>query len=324
MDHYDLMDQPCRTGSPPMHARAAGWSAVLFGRNEARSIGRCIEALAVEARGQDLHVTVLLNGTTDDSAERAAQALRAHRLNGRIYAIEEGDKSNALNQFVHRLRPPAATYFFVDAYVAVAPGSLSRLDARLREAPLTLAAAAVPTEGRSAAALREEMLRDRGLHGSLFALRGSFLDRLAAKGYRLPLGLYRGDGMMGTFVMHDLDALGGGWHSERIAVEPGATWQVPSVRSWRWENLVRHIRRMMQQGRGRLQNRAIRDVIYRHGFDALPLDADELALRFVSAAPANRPRLWRDPFAALALARMRRPRPRRDITPRLITEVRTP
>ena len=324
MDHSDLVVQPCRTVSPPMHARARGWSVAVFARNEGQSIARCLEALANAARGQDTHVTVLLNGTTDDSPERAAAALRATGFSGRIYTIDEGDKANAFNQFVHRLRPPAATYFFVDAYAAVAKDSLARLDGSLRAEPRALAAAAVPSTGRSAASLRDRMAREPGVHGSLFALRGSFLDRITAKGLHLPLGLYRGDGMVGAFVLHDLDAMGGGWRHERLAVDPGATWEAPSLRPWLWRDLMRHWRRLVQQGRGRLQTAAIRDLIYRAGFEALPDDADALALRWVAAAPGNRPRFWRDPLAAIALVRMRHQRPRADLTPRLLLEVRAP
>jgi hypothetical protein len=297
------------------------WSAVIFARNEAPTLGPCIRALARAAEDAQLQVTVLLNGTTDNSAEAALTALREARQPGRIFAIARGDKANAVNQFVHHLRPPAPAHVFVDAYAAVAPDALRHLYAALSAQPGALAAAALPSSGRSAEALRAAMLRNPGLHGSLFALRDSFLDRVVAQGLQLPLGLYRGDGLLGSFVMHDLDAAEGGWKTERLALVPEATWTAPSLQPWRVRDWRRQWRRLIQQARGRLQWAALREDIYPHGFSALPQDADARVLRWVAADPGRRtPRPWRDPFAALALAEMRRPSPTADLAPRLVAE----
>jgi hypothetical protein len=301
---------------------AAGWSAVVFARNEAASIGRCVQALAEAGHGHPLHVTILLNGTSDDSAARATSALRATGQAGAIYTIAEPDKSNAVNQFLHRLRPQAGTYFFVDGYAAVAPDALRRLDQALRDHPAALAAAAVPSSGRSAARLRAAMIRAPGLHGSLFALRGSFVERIKAMGLRLPRRLYRGDGLIGSFVLHDLDATAGGWVPERIVVAADATWHAPGLRPWHWGDLRRHARRLVQQGRGRLQNAALIDAIYPAGFAGLPEDADARTLQWIAADPERRrPRLWRDPAAALALMRMRADASGLDPNPNLFSTV---
>ena len=298
---------------------AEGWSAVVFARNEAASIAGCVHALAVAGRGHALHVTILLNGTSDDSATRAEAALQETGQAGAIYSIAEPDKSNAVNQFLHHLRPAAETYFFVDGYAAVAPDALRRLDAALMSNAAAQAAAAVPSSGRSAARLRAAMLAAPGLHGSLFALRGSFVERIAALGLRLPRRLYRGDGLIGSFVLHDLDAAGGGWRPERIVVAGDATWHAPGLRPWHWGDLRRHARRLLQQGRGRLQNAALKDAIYPAGFAGLPEDADTRTLQWVAANPARRPSLWQDPFAALALARMGATESGLDTRPRLLS-----
>jgi glycosyltransferase involved in cell wall biosynthesis len=295
------------------------WCAVVFARNEAAGIGACLRALARAGHGAELEVCVVLNGSTDASAAVAAEALRETRQRGRIWSIAEGDKANAINQFIHHLRPPAETCFFVDAYAAVAPDALAWLHAALAANPGAQAAAALPTRGLSARRLRRAMRRQPGLHGSLFALRGGFLDRMAAQGLRLPLGFYRGDGLIGSLVLHDLDAMGGGWREERLVLEPRATWRVTPGRPWRLADLQRHWRRLIQQGRARLQWPAVRAAIYPGGFTALPDDADAHVLRWV-AQTAQAPRLWRDPFAAMALARMRGAPPRQDLTPRLLLE----
>jgi len=295
-----------RAAAAPDPGPACRWSAAVFGRNEAPAIAGCLHALG-RAGGGDLHVTVLLNGSTDGSAEIAGAALQASGLRGRVYAIPLGCKANAFNQFVHRLRPPAETYFCVDAYVEVAPEALRRLAHRLEGSPEANAAAAVPTAGRSAARLRQQMLMHSGLHGSLFALRGGFVERIAALGLSLPAGFYRGDGLLGSFALHDLDAVKGGWRVERR------------------RDIGRQFNRRVQQARGRLQWAALRHAIYPAGYGALPDDADRLTLDWIAAAPAERaPKPWRDPFAMLALRRMRSGAAGQDRAARLLAEVGAP
>src|SRR5207244_2869586 len=113
-----------------------------------------------------------------------------------------------------------------------------------------------------------------------------------------------------SMVLHDLDAMGGGWIGSRIAVEPGATWTTAPAQPWRWRDLRRQARRLLQQARGRLQTAALRSALYAGGFGAVPEEADRMVLDGLAADPAARaPRPWRDPLAVLALARIRQAPP---------------
>lgn len=289
---------------------AKPWSVAVFARDEAGRIGTCLRALSRCDGAGRLHVTVMLNGTTDASPAIAAEAMRGSGLAGAIYTIPHGDKSHAVNLFLHRLRPDAGLYLMLDGYAEIRPDAPVLLARRLGETPQAQGAAAVPSTGRSAAALRRDMLEHPGLHGSLFALRDTFVERLVQAGIRLPRGLYRGDGLLGSMLMHDLDALGGGWVASRIAVEPDASWATAPGHPLRWRDLRRHGRRLLQQARGRLQTAALRAAIYSGGFANLPEDADRMVLNWIAEDPdARRPRLQRDPFARLVLARMRQAGP---------------
>jgi len=303
--------------APTSPSISLDWSVAVFAHNEAASLPACLQAIAEAGRGTAMDVTVLLNGSTDASPAVAMASLRRAGLRGRVCLIPHADKANAINQFLHRLRPAAEAYAFIDAYAVVEPHALRHLARALRAAPGANGAAAVPSSGRSAATLRQQIQEQGGLHGSLFALRGTFVDRLVAQGVRLPLGMYRGDGLLGSFVLHDLDAQGGGWERERIIVAPEATWTAPTLRPWRPKDARRFWRRMIQQGRGRLQWPAIRSAIYDRarpanaaGFAALPSEADRLTLEWLAEAPQTRmPLWWRDPFAVLALRRMQQAPP---------------
>lgn len=320
---------PGPTPQEATHQDCAPWSIAVFARNERPSLARCLPALAAATQGLHARVLLILNGTTDGADEEAPGLMRAAGLHGQVWSIPHADKSNAINQYLHRLRPAAGMHVFVDAYAAVAPDALRRLGARLAAEPLAMAAAAVPSSGRSAAALRADMLAYPGLHGSLFALRGSFVERLAASGLRLPVGLYRGDGLLGAFLMHDLDSTGTPWRPPRVAVETDATWSLRPLRPWHPADLRRHWRRLVQQGRGRLESGAIRNTIYpgrlgSGGFGALPDSADHLILDWLAAMPEAVPSPLRDPFAAMALRRIRRTAPPASagLEPRLVATVR--
>jgi hypothetical protein len=270
----------------------------VIGRNEAGVLGGCLDALGASVLSRPIDVTVLLNGCTDASAEVAVAGFRRNRLAGRVMTIDQPDKANAINQYLHALRPAAGLHVFVDAYAAVAPDAIAWLAAALRRHPAANAAAAVPTSGRSAAAFRAMQREQSTIHGSLFALRDTFVARLVALGLRLPVGLYRGDGLLGSFLLHDLDAAHGAWDRQRIVVTPEATWTVgPALR----RDIGRHARRLVRQGRGRLENEAIKRLIYPGGFAALPESADSMIRDDLARHPQAAPRWWRDPAAWLAL-----------------------
>lgn len=299
-----VIDAAAEAGpSPDRDATATHrWSAVVVARNEAESLPSCLRALSAAVGPSPLHVTLLLNGSTDTSVSVAIAAARAAGVPCRIYAIPQADKSNAINCFLHELRPPAETYFFVDGYASVFPDALTLLAEALTRHPEANAAAAVPSTGRSAASLRQAMIASPGLHGSLFALRGRFVDRLVQAGIRLPVGLYRGDGLLGAMVMHDLDPQACPWDPSRVVVEPSASWSAPQLHPWRVRDLNRQIQRMIRQAQGRMESAAIREVIYSGGFTALPADVGALLLAWLARDPAARtPRAWRDPLGALAV-----------------------
>jgi hypothetical protein len=285
------------------------WSIAVFARNEAAVLGPCLASLAAAAAGRDAVVTLVLNGTTDNSAAELEALVREAGIAIDVQQIAFGDKSNALNQFIHVLRPQAQTYFFVDAYAMLDRGALAALDRQLADNPQANAAAAVPSSGRTAAATRAAMVKTPALHGSLFALRGTFVERLAAAGLRLPVGLYRGDGLIGSFIVHNLDAMGHPWTPALVTVAPEATWTVKPLSMLKRRDVRRRLARLLRQGRGSLEDAAIKESVYHQGFAGLPQYADRMILDWIAGDPAARtPTLRRNPLGWLAAAALRSPR----------------
>ena len=217
---------------------ACDWSIVLFTRGEPARLTRCLAAIRQAGEGRDARVTVLLRGD-----EREAAAL-AGRLGGaapglRLYALPQGDRANAWNQYVHALRPLAAMHVFVEDHAAIGPEALRSLAAALAVKPMAEAATALPSGGRQVAARRARLRQGGRLHGTLHALRGSFVERLAAEGARLPVGLERIAPVLAR------------WLGDGISVAEEASWQaMPQGFGEGW-------RRRLQAARARIEEGAL-------------------------------------------------------------------
>ena len=258
-------------------------SVAVFCHNEASRIGACLASIAAAGRGFRLGVTVIANGTTDSSIDRAKAAVEAANLPAQIYAIPHGDKSNAINHSFYELRQKAKLHVFVDAYAIVAPNAFSGFAAMLSSHKEAVAATGVAGNGRTMAAATEETLREGGrLHGQLHAFRPSFLDRLTAEGLFLPIGLYRGDGLLGSMACHDLEPLTNPWEGSRIKGTVEAVYEIPRLSPLRPSDVRRQYRRKLRQMRGLLENAALQSIIYAHGFAGLPHYADEMITEWLA------------------------------------------
>ena len=285
-------------------------SIAVFCQNEAARIEACIAAVAAAAGGLAVRLTVIINGSTDESTMLAQHAVRRHGLSARIFTILHGDKANAINRSFYELREPAGLHVFVDGYVVMAPTALHALNAALGAHPHAMAATGVAGNGRTMKASTAQTLRHGGqLHGQLHAFRPHFLDRLTRAGLRLPLGLYRGDGLLGSMACHDLDAAGVEWDGHRIRGAAAATYEIPPLSPFRPADIARQLRRKVRQMRGRMENAAISSIIYPEGYAALPAYADDMIAAWLASGGRPRAGILDRPFMDAALwqhARARR------------------
>src|SRR5205814_8352681 len=123
---------------------------------------------------------------------------------------------------------PGNVAFFNDGCVRVMPDALRLLAAKLADDEKALSVSAVHTYGRSAAYHREQMIRGGGIHGNLFGIRGEVLSLLRARHFKLPLGIYRADGLLGAIMAFNLDPRNNNWDARRLAVQGAATWRLHS------------------------------------------------------------------------------------------------
>jgi hypothetical protein len=289
------------------------WNIAVFCRNERYYIGDCIEAIAGAIRDRNAVLTIVVNGSSDGSAVLAREAALRYGLPCRIYMLAFGDKANAINQFFYRIREDAKLYFFVDGYTKISSTAFQAMDRCLSDRPDVLAATGVAANGRTMPLATPAALDGGGqLHGQLHALRRDFIDRLVGRGIRLPIGLYYGDGLVGSMVMHDLDPRHVEWKTARIAGLADASYEIPTLSLYRLRDLRRQFSRKIRQMRGRLENAAIRSIVYHAGYEGLPEYSDDMIESFLIEHGTPRVRLPDRPFMALAkrhLGRMHRPDP---------------
>jgi hypothetical protein len=297
------------TGSTPSGV-PWDWNVAVFCRNERSSVVDCIASIADASRDRRALITLIVNGSSDDSAALAQGVAERRGIPIAIFAIAHADKSNAINQFCHRLREPARYYFFIDAYAKIGLGSMAVMEALLVQRPDATAATGVAANGRT---MKLDAPRASGggdrLHGQLHVLRAEFVDRLVARNLRLPIGLYRGDGLVGSMVSHDLDPVRHDWEPKRIAGSAEATFEIPMLSMFRPRDLIRQYHRKVRQMRGRMENLAIRGIIYQNGYEGLPEFADDLVKDWLSRKARPAVSLPDRPFLALAVRQIKAARP---------------
>lgn len=268
---------------------------VVLAHNEEAHIGACLASLP-----NNVPVHVVVNGSRDGTAELARRSPGVT-----VHEFELGGKARSWNRFVFDVLDAfAEATVFVDGDAIVAPGSLAALAAALASNPQANAAAALPLNGRKAANYRETTLRDHGLFGDLYAVRGAFLSRMKAADIRLPDDLIGDDGLIAALAKTDLGPESA-WDATRVVPAAAAGFYMAQpadaadLRTWRMQ-----YRRMINYSVRHFQNQIVRAIMRDEGPVALPY---MLAALYPEWLPRFRPRRslrwwW---FDRLALARMR-------------------
>ena len=269
------------------------WSIAVFtSREEPDTLKKSLSAVIAASASRPTTIDVLV-----DNNPRTAAALEpwtptdlASGSTLRLWLVPWRDKACAWNRYVHEIAPAAEVAFFVDGYARPRPDSLLALERALDAAPEAWAASAVPTVGRSAPALRATMFAEGGLHGSVYALRSSVVEHFRQRGFRLPLGLYRNDSLIGAVASFAGDPARQSWDPKRrIAVAADATWDndIPTMGPRR---IVAWVRRRLRQAQGELENAAFRQhlAIGRQSPETLPETVQGLLAALPATAVARR------------------------------------
>ena len=276
-----------------------GIAVGIFAHQEERRIGACLASLPLDRADMLYHV--LVNGSTDTTAAKARE-IAAGRPNVRVHDIAQGGKSRTWNHLIHDLLDGSQdAVVLLDGDAEIAPGSIDALAQAVASDGVN-AAAGMPLNGRMAAHYRHLLSTDGGLFGDLYALSGHFVNRIRARGVRLPNDLIGDDGLVAAWAHTDLQT-DAAWHHNRIVACEQAGFLCEPVRltspaSWRMQ-----YRRMTNYSLRFFQNRIVSDIMGGQGPDGLPHELRSLYATWLPRlAPRSGPTGW---FDRKALERMR-------------------
>jgi glycosyltransferase involved in cell wall biosynthesis len=258
---------------------------MVLAHNEERHIEDCLDSILAAEPGRQFDIFVMANGCTDKTEELVAAYGRRHP-GVHLVSIELGDKCNAWNVFVHETVPTRApgrnVYFFMDGDARAAPGSFAAMSQALDRNPAANAASAVPASGRYVARDRQQLLAERGLVANLYALRGSFIERLRQLSVRMPLKLEGDDGLIGALVKWDLDPQNNEFDHGRIVPCADAAFEFEPVSLRRPADWVVYWKRAVRYGRRKYEFQILGPELKAKGLAGMPRDITELYPRAAS------------------------------------------
>ncbi len=175
-------------------------------------------------------------------------------------------------------RGEAGLYVAVDGYARIGEDALRALREAARRDRGAYLLSGIPVAGRTAAATAAATLAGGVANGQLFAMSPAFVRRFNELGLHLPVQLYRGDGLLGSMAAHDFRPTVAPWDTSRVMGVAAAHFQFRPLSWWRARDLRRYYARSIRQARGRMENAAIKEIIYRdrNGYAALPDNANAM------------------------------------------------
>ncbi len=258
------------------------WSIAVFTRTEGPALRNFLASLRAAAGLHPFRVTVLANGC--NSADEQAIRLLANEFEHvRVAMLAIGDKANAWNHYVHDLAPHCdglgqSTHFFTDGDVTLEPNALVALANALRSAPDAVAAGAMPASGRDRDAWRARMAANGILAGGLYALRGSFLQRVRQRGIRMPAGFIGDDWLVSYLAAGNLgkpSSVAG----ESIIFPPGAEFRFRSLNPLVPADYPTYVRRLWRYALRGVQFEMLVNLLAIEPLESMPTDILDLYAR---------------------------------------------
>lgn len=297
-----------------MSSVTSRWAVAIFTARETLPVlSATVRAALAACAGRQATIDVLINGNHALAADFAdvAATMATAGCTLRVWSIAAPDKAHTWNEYIHRIWDTGGLTFFIDGYARIRPDALAAIERRLDSAPDAMAASGVPTSGRSATRLREAMLRSGGIHGNLYALKAGSMELIRSAGFRMPLGLYRTDPMLGAVLCYKLDPVRHEWKGGTVVAVADATWDVDGISELSYKKLVAYFKRRLRQAVGTLESRALREhmTIKRLPPQLLPVTAQDMINQWLREQPEQARKMFlKDPSCLYAARQLRAPR----------------
>lgn len=297
------------------YEESSTWAVAIFAARETPSVlTGTVRATIAACAGKRATIDVLINGNqalAHDFSEIVG-TLAAHSCTLRVWSIDTPDKAHTWNEYVHRIWDTEGITYFIDGYARPKPDALHAIERHLAAKPNAMAASGVPTSGRSAKKMRETMLRrGGGIHGNLYALTASSMKGVKTTSFRLPLGLYRTDPLLGAALTYRLDPSNNQWTRGSVVAVGDATWDVDGISELNYKNAIGYFKRRVRQAQGTLESQAFRDhmSIKRLPPRLLPATAEEMVTNWLKFHPVPaRSLFFKQPLCLYVARQLRKPR----------------
>lgn len=285
----------------------------IFAHNEERNIEAAVLSVLRSFQGQSRYeplVHVLENGSTDRTAQ-VVRGLAGKHPCVRLESIQLGDKSNAWNEYVHRIAPEAEGHIFMDGDVTLMGDAGPEILRVLEDHPEAMSAVGMPTGSPGAARTRRVLTEHPATYGQFYALKGASIRLFRERGVRLPIGHIGEDGLVGILVAKDLDTRAT-QNPRRCVAATRAFMHYEAIRWYSPRDLRKYWRRRITYAERYFQFQFLGPRLKRGGVEAMPRHIVELYGQMDGFRRPFRfePNLWGFDvfFDVLAWRRMKRKR----------------
>jgi len=304
------------------------WSIAIFTAREQPSELLATIVAAMQASSKNTVIDVMVNGNLS-LADNICKNITTIKLTVdspliRVWFIKLGGKAHAWNQYVHQVWPGSKLAFFIDGYARISTSAMSLLSVGMSNAADAIAGTGVPSSGSTAVKLREDTLREGGLHGAFFAIKEDTMLALRQRSFRLPLGLYGFDTLLGAVLAFGLDPSVNEWNPKKcIFVHPDVTWIIDEKKWWRYSVIKTQFNRIQNNALRKLVVGATKDHLAKRKMrpEKIPRTIEEFIFNWVTANPDEaKATLIKYPLCRLILRKLSEPRDwsAADIAPKLI------
>lgn len=292
------------------------WSVTIFTAREQPDELLATIVAVMHASDQRSVIDVMVNGNPElalnISKLIAPEQFTAKSPTVRVWSTPLGGKAHAWNQYVHLVWPGTTMAFFVDGYARISQNALELLAQGMATAADAIAGTGLPTSGRTASKLRDVTLREGGFHGNFFAINESAMLELRRRHFRLPLGLYGFDTLLGGILGFGLDPAKNSWDAKKfIFVHPDVTWTIDEKKWWHYSAVKTQAKRILNNALRKLVIGATKSHLAKQKLpvEQVPRTIEDFVLGWATKNPDEMKKIVRkSPLSLLAMRKLREPK----------------
>lgn len=236
------------------------YNICMFACNEEENIRQSIGSVREQCSEQLNRFYVIANGCSDNTAE-VAKAIGADGFEKlEVIEIALGDKCNAWNHYMHQVPGGADVHFFVDADVYFSENCFDKMAEKLTHMPEeTVAVAGMPLSGRNREFYASLVTERSCFFGNLYGLKVSFIERVRALPFHLPVGLNWIDSFLTKAVNTDLSFSTTNLPN-RVCYVEGVGYRFDKLSPLSWSAIKLYINRIARYELGKIQEKYLDEI----------------------------------------------------------------